>query len=813
MRELVENAGDVSYLIPNWKPDPSIDEEMAEHFSRLCIPADPRERPCLLLHRLGECPKTDANHSPHFHDIFQMDSNVLLLNTSGAGKTRFLLDGLCSRWGFYFVGLPDSAGIGSSDLAKFIKELDDAKRYKNTDKARKVDRNNLPAFDHMQNVAQLRFLQLLLARFLILNLLIEQAKLSGGIHQNHRRLWVLLQVQPYRFSKMLTEDLFLMIARELEFTSANELKDRISKQHTKLQNDMEDVMDPDTGSYEKPPVYCILDEAQVTSTQRLGEFRSKENKLVEHPVLREIWLAWTTVLAAPKIRIIISGTNIDIEQIKSTLASSHLKMNPLFIHSTLGGFDDSESQAKFIKHYILAAWDEQKWKEFLIRSFAWFRGRYRNTATLIVLLLLGGYKCPHRTVDGIVEAFASFKPTEAVDWVAQEPDFPPVLSPEDIIDKLDFDKMSPMQAKTLSEMLHKQFFTAVYSVGPFPAADRTAFVEYGIARIHIRGGQLSIDEPFIKVAAQTWLKRNPVLSLSEWCRSHFDVHSFQINGFEAYTTHYMLKILEKFPQFDAVFTLRKDHAQQNSLTWLTNTLELVTVSKGVYSSDTRISVVTQSSGPSANIGFRANSSEDVLEWMSENKQQVAFCYPPPHMGPDMLFFVRSQQSKKLILVAIQAKKREVVDRNVLVEDVRTVTPNWFWRRRITKFGAADEAPCLNEEAANRVQEILREIPNRQQFEGAEYPVLRVFASFPGKENIERTNQQETSGTYKTIDDDKHLLASLNESTFAELNGDLDELSFQRGQKKEDLKRHFVEEEDEEEPASMRKRPRQGSADP
>ncbi|PVF94282.1 hypothetical protein CPB86DRAFT_740793 [Serendipita vermifera] len=525
MRELVQRAGDVSYLIPDWVPGPHIDKEAAEYFSKLHIPGVPRDRPSLLLHRLGEQPTANEKTSTTLQWVFNTHRNVMLINTSGTGKTRFLLDGLCSRWGFYFVGMKNAAGIGSNDLATFVDEFKEAKGHEDTDEARKLD----IILDRMQNMAQHRFLQLLLSRFLILNLLIEEAKSFGGLQHYHRRLWVFLQVQPLNFDLTSSEDLFLTTARELQFTSIGDLKNRIREQYTRLRADLDDLPGPLTSLNRKSPVYCILDEVQITSTQHIGEFRSNENKLVGRPVLREIWHAWTNILH-DHMRVIVSGTGIDIEQIRSILPSSFLKPERVPIYSSLGGFEDSESQAEYIKRYIPATWDQQTWKEFLVRAFAWFQGRYRSTANLIVILLLGGYKCPHRTINRIVEAYASFKPTEAVDWVKEEPYFPHEINISEEIPKLNLDKLSQMQAKTLSEMLHRQFFAGRYSIGPFDGKASAAFVEQGIARIRDNPHHSYIDEPLVKVAVDTWLKQHPDFSLLEWCRSRFEVHSSEIKG-------------------------------------------------------------------------------------------------------------------------------------------------------------------------------------------------------------------------------------------------------------------------------------------
>ena len=74
-----------------------------------------------------------------------------------------------------------------------------------------------------------------------------------------------------------------------------------------------------------------------------------------------------------------------------------------------------------------------------------------------------------------------------------------------------------------------------------------------------------------------------------------------------------------------------------------------------------VSVVTQSSDPSSNIGFIADTEDKVLEWISVNSSQFTFCFPPSHLGPDLVFFIRSKQSQKLLLVLIHAKNCGQVD--------------------------------------------------------------------------------------------------------------------------------------------------------
>ena len=102
----------------------------------------------------------------------------LLINASGSGKSRILLEGLCRHWGFYFV-VTGSSIVGSSDFYATFSTI------------------NLKSTDAFSYPTERRLLQLLLARLLLLNLFIEVANCSRtGLQQKeHRRLWTLLQVQ------------------------------------------------------------------------------------------------------------------------------------------------------------------------------------------------------------------------------------------------------------------------------------------------------------------------------------------------------------------------------------------------------------------------------------------------------------------------------------------------------------------------------------------------------------------------------------------------------------------------------------------
>jgi hypothetical protein len=63
---------------------------------------------------------------------------------------------------------------------------------------------------HMQQKVRRRVMQFLLARFLLLNLLVDEASAEGGLRQSdHQCLWVLLQARPI---DMLKGDAFVELS-------------------------------------------------------------------------------------------------------------------------------------------------------------------------------------------------------------------------------------------------------------------------------------------------------------------------------------------------------------------------------------------------------------------------------------------------------------------------------------------------------------------------------------------------------------------------------------------------------------------------
>jgi hypothetical protein len=271
----------------------------------------------------------------------------------------------------------DTAGIGSSALCQVMEELGDATDYQRAKEMKEADPKAKAPIKHMKETAERRLAQVMLAYFLLLNLLVEEASaLPGKLQEHeHRRLWVLLQACPHLFSGDFESDVFTDLTRLLPETTTTDLKSRIRiacKAFSGLLRKA--IFNPDTGQQQQPPFYCVIDEVQVTVTERLGDFMSGDNS-TERPILREIWLLWTGVLNFWQMRLVLSGTGIEQQALENTLSSDALKEHTYQTKSDIGAFDDPASQAEYIRRYLPASWSDPSRQEFFARAWAWLHGR------------------------------------------------------------------------------------------------------------------------------------------------------------------------------------------------------------------------------------------------------------------------------------------------------------------------------------------------------------------------------------------------------------------------------------------------------
>ncbi len=87
--------------------------------------------------------------------------------------------------------------------------------------------------------------------------------------------------------------------------------------------------------------------------------------------------------------------------------------------------------------------------------------------------------------------------------------------------------------------------------------------------------------------------------------------------------------------------------------------------------------VSWKSGCSDRFSFKATSPNDVLTFF-DNPDGKPFLFPDNHMGPDLFCFVQDEETKELILLAVQAKVSPKITAETWISALNSITPDFFY---------------------------------------------------------------------------------------------------------------------------------------
>ena len=310
-----------------------------------------------------------------------------LVNTSGSGKTRLLLEGLCENWGFYFTSLVDSSLLGSSDIQNSIQtHVPDAKGFR-----RVLPPAGSAGYDAAlranREIASRIFRQIFLARLLIFNLFAETMKNCARTSRDcrvYRARWLLLQLRP-SFVHPEVWDIFDALSCKLSnatdaFINATTktLLGNVRSLCSSLQPE-EPTSSPSkrmcTSEILQLPFFCVLDEAQYAATQHNSSFRSDQNGS-HRPILREIVKAWEGQAFGEGVFMIVAGTGISKDVVDQAMASAIMKDSRYRWCSDTGAFDRQDIQLKYLQKYLPESLlSSEPGRRLVERVWYWLHGR------------------------------------------------------------------------------------------------------------------------------------------------------------------------------------------------------------------------------------------------------------------------------------------------------------------------------------------------------------------------------------------------------------------------------------------------------
>ncbi|KAJ4492272.1 hypothetical protein C8R41DRAFT_920038 [Lentinula lateritia] len=298
--------------------------------------------PDMLLHNLGRF-QQDEQLKARIQGLFTTHpTHKIFVNTSGAGKTRAVLEHLCSNWGLYF-SCHDDSHVGSKDVPSAMSNIrktlnqstlphapnllvtpaDIAAHSRNKDvypsdvteedvlRSRIANfKKDVPksdkfsqALEKNQQLAGSSLLVPLLARLLILQQYIATVQsVDGDLSQmDHKRRWLHLQLHPHLLSSNGQDDLFHQLGRDLDnyFKKENlDLSQKIdiiqSLSHEILQS-VREALGLNPRKRKPIPLYVVIDECQFTVTDMENHYCSSQ-WTAKGGILREMARWWDEVL-------------------------------------------------------------------------------------------------------------------------------------------------------------------------------------------------------------------------------------------------------------------------------------------------------------------------------------------------------------------------------------------------------------------------------------------------------------------------------------------------------------------------------------
>ncbi|KAG5723002.1 hypothetical protein E4T56_gene17370, partial [Termitomyces sp. T112] len=723
-------------VIDPWVPNIA-DSLLLDHYNSLMIPTL-HDKPCLLLHELGEDQGTPLNRhksagmekwpdrEERIQSIFlgPQDSKLhsIFLNTSGSGKTRLVLEGLCTEWGFYFTCARKDDEIGSSDIMTVISDRGCMARQglkhnlKILPKDTTILHNSPEASElseelqHNTMISTRCFHAAMVARLLVFSCFLMTARCEEKLTNhllhlrkeclgNLRKVWLLIQLDTRLLEGSKGHDLLEQLTCLLcTIEDGQELSQFGWRLLDACQRAVLEL-DP------KSLLYCVVDEAQAAVQAWPKAFRDYPGTgCLDRPALRAMIKSW---LQCYKLRTIVTGTSINRRLITDALCSTIGKQQDINdgVTST-GSWADHQTIGNFLTKYLPKLYlATPSGVELIERARYWLWGRPRFISAYVQLVIENGFQSYHRLLSRCVQAISDFVPLDGEYWEKQEPIITmnlPRLCPFDYerVSTIKYALMDSVQSMTYERLMSGNLdFSATIKVTNY------GLVECGFARFpgsKIEDGKPLLDEPLAYLAADIWLN-----SQEDLCKKRYDYFSEQIgrhsvvgNGLERYTALILAEAFRNFTQLSHIFDfadtgidrgLAGQRAQLVSC-WHDSSGSF-RVAPSRYPIETKFSeyfgyLELGPSSPSHLLGYKAPKGkgdyreyEGNLQWLA-GWHKAPFLFPMEQLGPDIMFRLQLENTGEIITVALQVKHRatslDFSAETDIKQAIRTVTPQYFW---------------------------------------------------------------------------------------------------------------------------------------
>ncbi len=185
-------------------------------------------------------------------------------------------------------------------------------------------------------------------------------------------------------------------------------------------------------------------------------------------------------------------------------------------------------------------------------------------------------------------------------------------------------------------------------------------------------------EPLVVLYLSSVFDKHPHTKKEAWIADAFcTARDFQSSGI-IFEEAVLLVLLEKFGGKSCALS---DVFECNQQARGSRKVTLVSL-KRTANGSMQCCPVSWISGSSDRLGFKAASPKDVLEFLN-NPDGKCFLFPDNHMGPDLMCFLQDEETKELILVAVQARFIfPSLTASAWLSALETITPEFFYTSNV-----------------------------------------------------------------------------------------------------------------------------------
>ncbi|KNZ72705.1 hypothetical protein J132_02139 [Termitomyces sp. J132] len=692
---------------------------------------------------------------------------TVLFNTSGAGKTRLVLEGLCKEWGFYFTCKRSVSECGSTDLDVVLDPSDSGYLNKCGLIEHVVNSQHLAS---NERCARRCFRAVLVARLMVFQCLLAAYEAQGKITTiaELKRIWLFVQLDSRLLAHSHCPDLLLELTTLLCHIPKLSDSDIILAE---CQLFLESLVPGSLPPGDRIPIFCVIDEVQNASDLFPDAFRGGQTGSDPRPALRELLKVWSIGM-----HFVITGTSLNIQHIRCAISSTVGKFTGQLesaITSTGSFIDKDEQIDSYLNHYIPSRYLKSPiGKELSRRARYWLVGRPRFIASFVQCLILHDFQYCHQLLTSYIRAITHFSPTDGTHWEQLEGPMP--KSPIDLPAPFNLDRAAVLDHISRNDLMN----SIQRLVNHRLLRGRTDFetsgeglvdsklVECGFAR-YPDGKAATFDEPLAYLAADFWLS-------SCWSSRHqyflkdINQNSSDQNGLERYIAICLAHIFREFTPLSAFFrfahNLGKPKLLENRKArlvscWIDSSREF-RVAPVVFPFDNKVDksygyVIEGASSPSNILGYTSTNPSDDLQWLNFGIN-APFLFPDEFFGPDLMFRLQLEGGE-LLTVALQVKYREkgttLTRRTDMISAIKSINPTKFWKNIKNEVSAPISNPNIHIDSLNALDRLANRFGSQR--EGYHSLICGLFA-YPATDNettckkiLQKITQHETEYEFDT----------------------------------------------------------------